>query len=333
MTLAAQPAALPLVEPRAPAAESPARVVLRRFRRHRLAMLSVFVLAALFALSLFAAQVTPFTPNALAVGDYLLSPGTVDAESGLTHYLGTDHIGRDTYTRLVYAGRISLTVALTSTLLAVAVGMTVGVYAGYYGGWVDSVLMRAVEFLATIPALPLLLVISAMLLRSEEAIPIPEPVLNFMGKVMLLSPRDARQAVIIILVLAGLGWLNDARLMRGAILSLRSQTFVEAARSLGASDGQIIFRHMLPNALAPIIVNASLNLSGFIVAEAALSFLGFGIQDPIPTWGNMLAATQQFMFDRPWLPLLPGLPIVLCSLAFNYIGDGLRDALDPRLKL
>ena len=142
-----------------------------------------------------------------------------------------------------------------------------------------------------------------------------------------------RQAVLIIAVLAGLGWLNDARLMRGTILALREQTFVEAARSLGASDLHIILRHMLPNALAPIIVNASLNLSGFIVAEAALSFLGFGIQDPIPTWGNMLAATQQFMFDRPWLPLVPGLPIVLCSLAFNYIGDGLRDALDPRLKL
>jgi peptide/nickel transport system permease protein len=307
--------------------------VLRRFSRHRLAMVSVFVIAVLFALSLFAAQVTPFLPNTIAVGDYLLSPGTVDADTGLTHYLGTDHIGRDTYTRLVYAGRISLTVALSSTLLAVLLGMTVGVYAGYYGGWVDSILMRAVEFLATIPALPLLLVISAMLLRSEDSIPIPEPVLQFMGKVMLLSPRDARQAVIIIIVLAGLGWLNDARLMRGAVLSLKSQTFVEAARSLGASDAAIIFRHMIPNSLAPIIVNASLNLSGFIVAEAALSFLGFGIQDPIPTWGNMLAATQQFMFDRPWLPLLPGLPIVLSTLAFNYIGDGLRDALDPRLKL
>ena len=153
---------------------------------------------------------------------------------------GADHIGRDYFSRLVYAGRISLTVAIISTSLATLTGMAVGVYAGYYGGWVDSVLMRAVEFLATIPTLPLLLVISAMLLRSENAIPIP---------------------------------------------------------------------------------------------QAALSFLGFGIQDPIPTWGNMLAASQQFMFDRPWLPLAPGIPIVLCSLAFNYIGDGLRDALDPRLKL
>jgi peptide/nickel transport system permease protein len=257
----------------------------------------------------------------------------VDDETGRTHYLGTDNIGRDYFSRLVYAGRISLSVALLATSLTVVIGVLVGVYAGFYGGWVDSLLMRAVEFLATLPALPLLLIVSAMLLRNEETIPIPKALLDAVGKLMLLSARDARQAVLIILVLAGLGWLNDARLMRGMILSLREHTFVEAARSLGASDWQIILRHMVPNSMAPIIVNASLNLSGFIVAEAALSFLGFGIQDPIPTWGNMLAATQQFMFDRPSLPLVPGLPIVFCSLAFNYIGDGLRDALDPRLKM
>ncbi|HLE30632.1 MAG TPA: ABC transporter permease [Anaerolineales bacterium] len=308
-------------------------VVLRRLSRHRLAMLSFLITGAIFTISLFAQRVAPFKPNALAVGDYFLPPGAVEAETGRVHYLGTDHIGRDYFSRLVYAGRISLTVAVTSTLLTLAIGVATGAYAGFYGGWVDSLLMRAVEFLATIPALPLLLIISSMLLRNEDTIPIPNGVLEGMGKLMLLSPRDARQAVLIIIVLAGLGWLNDARLMRGAILSLRELAFVEAARSLGVSDLQIILRHMIPNAMAPIIVNASLNLSGFIVAEAALSFLGFGIQDPIPTWGNMLAATQQFMFDRPWLPLVPGLPIVLCSLAFNYIGDGLRDALDPRLKL
>ncbi len=223
--------------------------------------------------------------------------------------------------------------AILAVAISTTFGVMVGACAGYYGGWVDSVLMRAVEFLATVPALPLLLIISAMLIRNEEALPIPRIIPDVLGQVMLLSPRDARQAVLIIIVLAGLGWLNDARLMRSTILSLREQTFIEAARSLGASDVLIIFRHMLPNAMAPIIVSASLNLSGFIVAEAALSFLGFGIQDPIPTWGNMLAATQQFMNDRPWLPLVPGLPIVLTSLAFNYIGDGLRDALDPRLKM
>ncbi len=312
---------------------SPGRILLRRFSRHRLAMLSLCVLAVVFVISLFARQIAPFTPHELAVGNYFLPAGAVDAKTGRTHYLGTDNIGRDYFSRLVYAGRISLSVALLATSLTVIIGVMVGVYAGFYGGWVDSLLMRAVEFLATIPALPLLLIISAMLLRNEGTIPIPKAMLDAVGQLMLLSPRDARQAVLIILVLAGLGWLNDARLMRSMILSLRENTFVEAARSLGASDWQIILRHMVPNAIAPIIVNASLNLSGFIVAEAALSFLGFGIQDPIPTWGNMLAATQQFMFDRPILPLVPGLPIVFCSLAFNYIGDGLRDALDPRLKM
>ena len=139
--------------------------------------------------------------------------------------------------------------------------------------------------------------------------------------------------MLIVLIFAGLGWLTSAQLMRGMMLSLREQTFVEASRSLGASNMRIIFQHMIPNSMAPIIVEASLALAGYIVAEAALSFLGFGIQDPIPTWGNMLSATQTYMLDKPWLPLMPGLPIFICSLAFNYVGDGLRDALDPRLKM
>jgi len=179
----------------------------------------------------------------------------------------------------------------------------------------------------------LLLIISSMLLRNEDLIPLPESLLNFVGDIMLLGPRDARNAILIVLILAGFGWLNAAQLMRGMVLSLKEQTFVEASRSLGASNYRIIMRDMIPNAMAPIIVDGSLGLAGYVVAEAALAFLGFGIQDPVPTWGNMLAASQQFMLDRPWLPLVPGLPIFICSLAFNYIGDGLRDALDPRLKL
>jgi peptide/nickel transport system permease protein len=193
--------------------------------------------------------------------------------------------------------------------------------------------MRFVEFMLTIPQLPLLLIISSMLLRNEDLIPLPESLLNFVGDIMLLGPRDARNAILIVLILAGFGWLNAAQLMRGMVLSLKEQTFVEASRSLGASNYRIIMRDMIPNAMAPIIVDGSLGLAGYVVAEAALAFLGFGIQDPVPTWGNMLAASQQFMLDRPWLPLVPGLPIFICSLAFNYIGDGLRDALDPRLKL
>ncbi len=313
--------------------ESPFQIVFKRFRRHKLAMVSAGVMIAIFLISIFAKQIAPFNPATLRVGDYFVPFGSVDKVTGHLHYLGTDNIGRDYFSRVIYAGRISLTVSMFAVLISSLVGITVGAYSGYYGGAVDAVLMRFVEFLLTIPTLPLLLIISSMLLRNEDLIPIPVPVLNFMGRIMLLSTRDARQAVLIIIVLSGLGWLGTARLMRGMVLALRGQTFTEAAQALGSSNARIIFTHMIPNAMAPIIVEATLALGGYIIYEAALSFLGFGIQDPIPTWGNMLAGTQAYMFDRPYLPLIPGMPIFLCSLAFNFIGDGLRDALDPRLKL
>jgi peptide/nickel transport system permease protein len=312
---------------------SPFQIVMTRFKRHRLAMVSLVVMTVVFIITILAPVIAPFSVQELSVSDYFVPWGTVDQETGRTHYLGTDQIGRDYFSRLVYAGRISLTVAVLSVLISELVGIVVGVVSGFFGGWIDSVLMRFVEFMLTIPTLPLLLIISSMLLRDENLIPIPEPVLKFMGGLMLLSPRDTRNAVLIILILAGFGWLNAAQLMRGMVLTLKEQTFVEASRSLGASNFRIITRDMIPNAMAPIIVDASLGLAGFVILEAALAFLGFGIQDPIPTWGNMLSASQEFMLDRPWLPLVPGLPIFLCSLAFNYIGDGLRDALDPRLKL
>jgi peptide/nickel transport system permease protein len=313
--------------------ESPATLVFRRFRRHRLAMISLVVISFIFLVSFFAQSLAPFEPDAVNVRNSFATPGSADPENGKIHYFGTDNIGRDYFSRLLFAGRISLTVAILAVVIGELIGITVGAISGFYGGWVDAVLMRLVEFLLTIPQLPLLLIISSMLIRNPEVIPFPDILLNVLGKVMLLRPSDVRQALIIVIVLSGLGWLGAAQIMRGMVLALRDQTFVEAARSLGASSARIIFLHMIPNALAPIIVNASLGLAGYIIYEASLSFLGFGIQDPIPTWGNMLSATQQFMFDRPWLPLVPGLPIFLCSLSFNYIGDGLRDALDPRLKM
>lgn len=313
--------------------ESPLAVVWRRFRKHKMAMFSLGLITLIFTITLFAAQISPFAVDELEVGKYFAPWGDVDEDTGRVHYMGTDHIGRDYFSRLVAAGRISLSVALFSVFISVSIGITVGAIAGYYGGVTDTILMRFVELLLTIPDLPLLLILSSMLIQNQEAIPIPEPILFVAGEIMMLSPFQARQAVLIILVLSGLGWLGMAQIMRGMILSLREQTFVEASRSLGASDVHIIFRHMIPNAMAPIIVAASLGMAGYVVAEAALSFLGFGIQDPIPTWGNMLSATQQFMLDKPWLPLVPGLPIFICALAFNYVGDGLRDALDPRLKM
>lgn len=311
--------------------ESPFQLIVRRFRRHRLAMVSLFVMAGIMISSFLAPLIAPYKPDELAVGNYFVPFGTRDADNR-AHWLGTDNIGRDYFTRILYAGRITLTVAVTAVIISELLGIIIGSISGFFRGWTDSVIMRFVEFMITIPTLPLLLIISSMLLQNENLLPIPQPILRVAGNVMLLSPRDARQAVLIIIILAAFGWMGAAQLMRGSVLALREQTFVEAARSLGASDFHIIIRHMIPNSMAPIIVDASLALAGYVILEAALSFLGFGIQDPIPTWGNMLSATQQYMFDKPWLPLVPGLPIFLCSLAFNYIGDGLRDALDPRLK-
>ncbi len=312
---------------------SPFQVVMRRFVRHRLAMISLAVMVIIFTITILAPYITSYKVDEINVNNYFVPFGTVDEDTGRVHYLGTDNIGRDYFSRIIYAGRISLTVALVSVIISETIGIFVGAVSGFYGSWVDAILMRFVEFMLTVPTLPLLLIISSMLLRNEDLIPIPDSVLVFMGKIMLLNPRDARNAVLIIVVLAGFGWLSSAQLMRGTVLSLREQTFVEASRSLGATNIWIIMKHMIPNAMAPIIVDASLALAGYVVAEAALAFLGFGIQDPVPTWGNMLSATQTYMFDKPWLPLLPGIPIFVCSLAFNYIGDGLRDALDPRLKL
>jgi peptide/nickel transport system permease protein len=312
---------------------TPFQIVMKRFRRHRLAMVSLIVMFGILLITLLAPVIAPFEIQELSVNDYFVKWGTVDPATGRIHYMGTDNIGRDYFSRLIYAGRISLTVAILSVIISEVIGIVVGAVSGFFGGWVDAVLMRFVEFMLTIPQLPLLLIISSMLLRNDQLIAIPDPILKFMGNILLLSPRDSRNAVLIVMVLAGFGWLSAAQLMRGTVLSLREQTFVEASRSLGASNFRIIMRDMIPNAMAPIIVDASLGLAGYVVAEAALAFLGFGIQDPVPTWGNLLAASQQFMLDRPWLPLIPGLPIFICSLAFNYIGDGLRDALDPRLKL
>ena len=329
---AAQVASLP-AEAATIEERSPFQIVMTRFRRHRLAMVSLVVMVLIIIITALAPVIAPFEVQELSVNKYFVPWGTVDEETGRVHHMGTDQIGRDYFSRLIYAGRISLTIAITATLLSELAGVVIGAVSGFFGGWIDNILMRFVEFMLTIPLLPLLLIISSMLLRNEQLIPIPEPILRFMGDLLLLTPRDARNAVLIILILSGLSWLNAAQLMRGMVLSLREQTFVEASRSLGASNYRIITRDMIPNAMAPIIVDASLGLAGFIILEAALAFLGFGIQDPIPTWGNMLANTQEFMLDRPWLPLVPGLPIFLCSLAFNYIGDGLRDALDPRLKL
>lgn len=308
------------------------KVVSRRFLRHKLAVGSMIVFAFVVLIALLAPVIAPYSPTEIELGSVFVSPGTPGAD-GRIHYLGTDQLGRDYFSRIVFAARISLTVALTAQLIVTTIAIIVGSISGYLGGAVDAVVMRTVEFLLTIPALPLLLIISSLVIQNQDAIPVPEVIKNLLAKILLIEPRDASQVFLLIVVLAGLGWMGDSRLMRGVVLSLREQPFIEAARAMGSSTSRIILTHLIPNALAPMIVSASLGLAGFIIYEAALSFLGFGIQEPTPTWGNMLSAGQSYMFQHPWLPLVSGTPIFLCTLTINFIGDGLRDALDPRLKL
>lgn len=294
-----------------PEKESQTLIVWRRFRRHHLAIAGLTVVGLFMLLAIFANVIAPYDP----ISDQ--DPYNKNAPPSADHILGTDEIGRDVFSRLLYAARVSLTVSFVVTMVSVSIGAMIGGTSGYFGGWVDNAIQRFVDFLLTIPLLPLLLAFSSLL----RGLKIP------------FVPDQWASVIIIVVILIVFGWMGTCRLVRGMVLSLRSMDFSEASRALGMSDFRIILRHMIPNAMAPIIVNATLGLGGVIVLESALSFLGFGIQPPVPTWGNMLQAAQQGLLGQPEKVFYPGLAIFLTSLAFNYVGDGLRDALDPRLKL
>jgi peptide/nickel transport system permease protein len=330
-------AATSLTPPRAaPTKEQPESqfwIVLRRFVRHRMAVISLVFILLVFIISLLAPFITTFPRDAVDVTspNRPAPPGVTDS-AGRAHWLGIDHLGRDLFTRVVYGGRISLTIALGVTILSESIGVIIGALAGYYRGWVDAVISRVIEFMLSIPLLPILLIVSAIMLRSDSQLPLPGWLTGALSGVFLTAQQETNKIIVLMLILTAFGWLGAARLMRGMVLSLSEQDFVQSLKALGASDARIIFRHLIPNGLAPIWVNASLNIGGVIILEAALSFLALGVQEPVPTWGNMLDQARSYMFQHPWLPLVPGIPLVLVSLAFNFIGDGMRDALDPRLK-
>ena len=291
----------------------------RRLRRHRLAMIGLVVLAVVVIASLGADWIAPYKYDEIDLRHTyapLLTPGMPGRPM---HYLGADGLGRDVFTRLLYAGRVSLGVALSVTILVTIFGVFIGSISGFFGGTVDSILMRFTDVMLTLPDLPLLLILSASLRQFAQ-------LQDLLG--------DLLGVAIIIFVLTIFVWMSDARLVRGQALSLRTREFIDASRSLGAGQARIIFRHIVPNALAPIIVNATLGFGGVIIAESALSFLGFGIMPPIPTWGNMLndarSAPLQYLFIQA---LWPGFCIFVTVLSINFVGDGLRDALDPRLKM
>lgn len=264
--------------------------------RNRLAVTGLVVLATLIVLALFADRVAPFGINEVDVANRLTAPSR-------DYLFGTDELGRDVFSRVVVASRVSLQVGFIAVGIALAAGVPIGLIAGYYGGGVDSILMRLMDILFSIPAIVLAIAILAA-----------------------LGPGIINAMIAIGIVYTPI----FARITRGSVLALREAVFVRAARSLGATDGRILRTHILPNVIAPIIVQTSLSLAFAILAEAALSFLGLGIQPPDPAWGRMLAEGRSFFTQAPWMAIFPGIAILVTVMAFNFVGDGLRDALDPQ---
>lgn len=270
----------------------------RRLRRHRLATLGMGIIAGIVLLAVFAPWVAPADPLAIDYAHPAVPPGVAG------HLLGTDAVGRDILARLIYGTRVSLQVGLVAVGIAATLGTAVGLAAGYYGGWVDSVLMRTVDVFLAFPVIVLAI-----------------------GIIAVLGPS----LVNVMIALGLVAWTTYARVVRGQVLVLRELEFVHAARALGAGDRRVLVRHILPNTLAPVIVLATVGMATAIIAEAALSFLGLGVQPPTPSWGTMLNEGRGFLRTAPHISTFPGLAIMLTVLGFNFLGDGLRDALDPRL--
>ncbi len=286
--------------------ETMAGLAWKYFVRHKLALMGSIIVILLVVGCIVGPMISPYEVEKSSLRIRYQPPS-------LEHPFGTDDLGRDMLTRIMFGGRISLSIGLLSMTIAVIVGLLVGSIAGFYGGKVDNILMRLTDLMLTIPRLFLLILVSVILRGIDW------PYL-----------QEAGGIAAIILVIGFLSWMRIARLVRGSFLSLREKEFVEAARSLGLSNFRIIVRHILPNALSPVIVAATLGVAGAIIAESGLSYLGFGVQPPTPTWGNMLRNAQdEMMRGNMWMAIFPGLMIFITVLSINYMGDGLRDALDP----
>jgi peptide/nickel transport system permease protein len=278
---------------------------LRRLIRRRTALVGLVVVAAVVLAALLAPVLTPFDPLVQDISQRLKPPGWVSPE-GRAHWLGTDHLGRDILGRILYGSRIALVVGLSAVAIAGTLGLVVGVVSGYFGGRVDDLFMRLADIQLAFPFILLALAVIGVLGPSLRNI---------------------------IVVVGVSGWVVYARIVRGEVLSLREREFVQAARAVGSPPARVIVRHLVPNAFAPWLVIATLDMARVIIVESALSFLGLGIPPPTPTWGAMLADGRVYMSTAWWLATFPGLAILVTVLGINLLGDGLRDTLDPRLKI
>jgi len=287
--------------------QSMGQMVWRAFRRHKPAMVGLTIVIVLSLAAVLAPVISPYNPNKSDLSRKLEAPSA-------DHWMGTDELGRDLLTRILYGGRVSLSIGVLAMTLAVLVGAMVGGLAGFYGGWVDNILMRLTDMMLAFPQL-FVLIILAIALRD-----LPIDRLRGTALASILS---------IVLVIGILAWMQVARLVRASFLSLKENEFIEAARCLGVPNSRIMIHHLMPNALSPIIVAATFRVATSIITESGLSYLGFGVQPPTATWGNMLKNAQALMTRAPWTAIFPGLMIFITVIAINFVGDGLRDALDP----
>lgn len=271
----------------------------RRFRKHRLALIGAVILGVLGLTAIFAPLIAPYNPS-------IPDPFNMAALPSSRHWLGTDPNGSDVLSRLFYGGRYSLGIGLSAALLSTVIGLIVGATAGWMGGWVDNALMRFVDLMLSFPSLFLLLI--------------------------LFSITNGASVSVIILFLGLFGWMYLARIARAQILSLKEMEFVQSAQAVGLSATRIVVRHLLPNILAAIIVTTTLGIADNMLSEAVLDFLGFGVAADTPTWGNMLNSAEEHLLDAPLLAVVPGLTLTIAITCINFIGDGLRDALDPHMK-
>lgn len=279
----------------------------RRLRKNRLALAGLIIIGLLTVIAILAPLLAPY-----GYRDVVHS-GHTNAGPGAAGLLGADNLGRDVLSRLLYGARISLSVGLVVQLVVVFIGVPLGAIAGYFGGWIDTLISRLIDIMYAFPTLLLIVLLSAALRES--------PIKQLLG------------GLFIIFIAIGLSsWVGDARLMRGQIISLKDREYVEAARALGAKPGRILWKHLIPNALGPILVSVTFGIPGAIFAEAALSYLGIGVIPPTPSWGAMINDGQQAIFYSPSQVIFPGIAIALTMLSFTFLGDGMRDALDPRGK-
>ncbi|HEX2907773.1 MAG TPA: ABC transporter permease [Phototrophicaceae bacterium] len=290
---------------------SPGQIMLRRFLRHRMAVVGLILLTIILVFVIGGALIfSESYANQLALGEKFKPPS-------LNHLFGTDSVGRDVFARMIWGGQISLMIGIVSVVISIIVGTLVGLISGYVGGWVGSLLMRLTDALLSIPTLVLLLLFSRSLVGNTSTL-------------VILGREFSASVIAIVLIIGLLNWMRLAHIVRAQVLTLKEQEFTTAAIAVGARQTRIIFQHVLPNCLAPIIVNATLGIGSAIVTEAYLSFLGFGVLQPTATWGNILTGAQARLAEVPWVWFFPGIFIILTVLAINFIGDGLRDAFDPR---